>query len=112
MTALIVAGIALLAFALLGLAAVIRYWDTYDLWGVIVIGVILAAAVGVIVCFAIAISTNLSARYDRDRCDRIGVQTERDVKFERYTSFSWDCLTPSSDGWVSIDRVIKAEVDS
>lgn len=57
----------------------------------------------------VSIGTAVMARHDETMCGRRAVQLERDVRFVRYSSFSWDCITPSEEGWVSLDRVIKAE---
>lgn len=58
---------------------------------------------------AVAIAVPLTARHGESVCARLGTELERDTRFVRYSSFSWECITPSEDGWVSMDRVIKAE---
>jgi len=43
---------------------------------------------------------------DRNQCHSFGRQSNREVKFVRYTLVSWDCLTPTADGkWISTDNL-------
>lgn len=62
-----------------------------------------------VIAGGVAIGTEISVNVDETICRRQSQQLERDTKFARYSLWSWDCLTPSADGWVSVDRVIKAE---
>ena len=52
------------------------------------------------------IGRNVSHHYDKAACHSFAQRTGRTVKFADYTYWSWDCLTPSTDGkWISIDRL-------
>lgn len=69
------------------------------------------AAFGAISFGCVSAVITIGPAHDSRACERAGVQLEREVRFVHYSSFSWDCITPSPDGWVSLDRVIKAEHD-
>lgn len=44
--------------------------------------------------------------YDVAACSSFGEQSNREVKFVDYTYWSWDCLTPTTDGkWISTSRL-------
>lgn len=75
-----------------------------------------AAVVTFVVCVIILVGIaavgllNVGLRSHAETvCERKAAQYERDTRFIRLSSFSWDCITPTSDGWVSIDKVIKTE---
>lgn len=44
--------------------------------------------------------------YSKASCNAFGLTSGREVRFVDYTFWSWDCLTPASDGkWISIDNL-------
>lgn len=43
----------------------------------------------------------------RKVCDRFSLESNRETKFANYTYWSYECLTPSSDGktWISTNKL-------
>lgn len=101
---------ALVLFAA-GVGGVVMFRRADEFSGTELVGVIVmfSAFIGFLICVAIAIITPASRGHAETVCARMAVQLERDTRFVTYGAFDWDCITPSGDGWVSIDRVIKAE---
>lgn len=73
--------------------------DDYCGWFIVIafIGVLAALPFG---------ARQLSHHYDAAGCHRFGTESSREVRFVDYTFWSWDCLTPTSDGkWIPTDQL-------
>ena len=76
------------------------FWAFTTFVGVIVVAItVFVGGIGVVV-------TEVSRGFDHRTCTSFGREAEREVRFVEFTYFSWDCLTPDSNGkWISIDRL-------
>lgn len=64
--------------------------------------------VGCLLFITVLLGVGLTAGYYHDKalCKSFGNQTNREVKFVRYTIVSWDCLTPTANGkWISTSNI-------
>jgi hypothetical protein len=67
-----------------------------------VVGILMACAVFVA---AVLVGVRYFAHaIDETQCAGFAVGADREVKFVDYSWFTWDCLTPSTDGkWIPTD---------
>lgn len=91
---------------LVGLACALAAWVLDDGIGsdaAILPGIgAIIAAIGALVFACVAIGKH----YDRIHCDQFGQQANRQTKFVTYSTFGWDCLTPTKGGrWIPTDNL-------
>lgn len=61
----------------------------------------------VIVFVMLAIVPTASSGYDKRDCDRFGRNTGYQVKFVKYSYWSWDCFAKTKSGrWVYKDQIL------
>lgn len=67
----------------------------------------LATVASAIFAFIVIPVNHLDHEHDKTSCARYGVATGRDTKLVTYSSWTWDCLTPSATHgkWVPIDSL-------
>lgn len=72
-------------------------------WGLFIAGCVAAVAAFV----GIALGANAWDRSNHEAsCVAFSHETGRETRFVKYTTWSWDCLTPGSDGkWISVDNL-------
>lgn len=68
---------------------------------------LMLAALGIVCLAALILGIRgIGHHYDNKTCHRFGDESGREVRFVDYSFWTWDCLTPTSDGkWISIDRL-------
>lgn len=83
----------------------------FDHWGdvrVAWIAFIGAVMIAVIVVGAVIVGRDLDHNLGVRECHTFGRESRREVQFVDYSYWSWDCLTPSSDGkWISTTLLIE-----
>jgi hypothetical protein len=72
------------------------------------IGSILAG-LAALALLLVAVIVPVEASYDETECRKWGESSDREVRFERWSSFSWSCFVNTEDGWVSKDSIVKVE---
>lgn len=76
------------------------FWAVTTIVGfLVVVAALLTGGLGVAI-------TEVTRGFDHRTCTAFGNEADREVRFVEFTYFSWDCLTPDSNGkWISIDRL-------
>lgn len=85
-----------------------RLFDGWDHEGLAFGCMFLSIALGVAALFAwlIAIIQPISVGYDQRQCHRYGELTNRNVKFQRFSYWTWDCYVQTKSGnWISKNQV-------
>jgi hypothetical protein len=91
------------AVALVGILVCVWAYRKYDNGAPIAIGFMLAlVAIGALGPLAWC---PLAVRHDRSACQRFGSATEREVKFARYSFFTWEGLVLTDEGWIARDNL-------
>jgi hypothetical protein len=63
---------------------------------------------GVLALVALIVTIGMTTTYyvEKNQCHSFGQQSNREVKFVKYTLVTWDCLTPTADGkWISTSNL-------
>lgn len=89
-------------------AVLLNFTYSYDAEAKLVV-VIVLASIAALVSLGITIGVNAGVRHDETVCTRFGEQTEREVRFARYSYWEWECLVKTGDGWVTRDNIVKFE---
>lgn len=63
-----------------------------------------ALVVAILICFAF-----FGPRHDRRVCNEFADVSEREVRFEHYSFWEWECLVRTDEGWVGRDRIVKVD---
>ena len=64
------------------------------------------AGIAGLVLTILAITFPISAGYDKRQCYRYGNLTGREVKYQRFSYWTWDCYVRTESGnWISKDQV-------
>ena len=60
-----------------------------------------AVVIATAVFLVMGVVISIGRHYDRQSCHRFEQTTQRPTRFVIYTTFAWDCLTPSGNGkWI------------
>lgn len=84
--------------------------DGYNFAPIFVAGLCFIGALG----FALVLLVNpLQYRSDKINCYKFAQNSGRTVKFVKYSTWSWDCLTPTANGhWIPTSQLISVGKDN
>jgi hypothetical protein len=71
-------------------------------------GIVASIVGGILALIAVVMVIVMTSVYyvEKNQCYSFGRQSNREVKFVKYTLVSWDCLTPTADGkWISTSNL-------
>lgn len=93
--------IGVLVVGVVGLIIAVRGSDDWqDDWGVLIVGLVLVVAIVALIILGIRA---WSISYAGGKCEQWGERTERQVKWEPVSYWTYVCFVNTDDGWIDRD---------
>ena len=81
------------------------WWGTKD-GPDILVAVFLISGIIALIFVIMAPMITIGRHYNRVECQNFSKNSNREVRFVIYSTFSWDCITPTENGkWISTDNL-------